>query len=211
MDTLPYKLEMRIYGKDTSYSDACRTFEKINGQNVNLSDDHCLAQGFWIEGDSMGGSRKGNYINGQRNGVWREFDKDGRLLTEWKYAEGIKVREISYSEGAGKVVVDKPFTGFFLENVWAVLIISGLILALRLAINSAIYNTENGTNYWLGFQASAFVPPNFMHNMMCIFTIWFWNYKPENKRWVYVSNMLSITIAAILLVLFIIYKQANDL
>jgi len=56
-DTLPYQEKMVIqtdtvyfgdktyYSGDTLYKGACRTFEKINGQIANQSDDHCLRQG----------------------------------------------------------------------------------------------------------------------------------------------------------------------
>lgn len=56
-----------------------------------------------------------------------------------------------------------------------------------------IYNSENNTDYWpIAFVAPGYVSDNYSHSLACVFTLWFSDYKPENRRLVLVSNTLSL-------------------
>lgn len=196
-DTLPYKLEMEIREGDTIYLGACRTFEKINGQIVNQSDDLCLRQGIWKITDSLGNYWTGNYNNNQRVGIWKQFDKSGKLLTETEEVsfgkDNYLVNEIDYTSGQPVTIIDKPFLAFYIKNLVAIMVILFVTFFGRTFINSNIYNSENGTDYSLiNFHFGPLFTKNFGHSLLCTYTFWFSNYKPNNRRLVIISNTMSI-------------------
>ena len=195
-DTLPYKLEMEIRDGDTAYLGACRTFEKINGQIVNQSDDHCLRQGLWTITDSLGNYWTGNYHDNNEVGIWRQFDKSGKLLKETEEVSFGKdtytIKEIDYTSGQPVTIIDKPFLAFYIKNLVAIMIIFFMTFFGRVFINSSIYNSENGTDFSpIFFHFGPLVTENFEHSLLCTFTFWFSNYKPENRRLVIISNTMS--------------------
>lgn len=127
-DTLPYQetMEVRENG-DTVFFSACWTFEKVNGKIVNQTDDHCLRQGLWIITDSLGNYRTGIYHNGNEKGIWKRFDKNGKLLKETEEVsfgkDTYKVKEIDYTSGQPVTLIDKPFLAFYIKNLLAIMII----------------------------------------------------------------------------------------
>jgi hypothetical protein len=208
-DTLPYKETMEIhkdteycatstiYPGDTTYSAPCACFEKINGKIVNLTDDNCLRQGLWLIKDSVGNYLTGNYKDGNEKGIWKKFNKYGKLL---KVTEEVslgdssyKIKEIDYSSGHAVTVVDRAFLAFYIKNFFIIIsIIFGSFFG-RILINNRIYNVENGTNYSpIAFVFPGYVSKNFTHSLLCTFTLWFFKYKPENKKRVLISNILSL-------------------
>jgi hypothetical protein len=196
-DTLPYKLEMEIRDGDTTYLGACRTFEKINGQIVNQSDDQCLRQGLWTITDSLGNYWTGNYHDNNEVGIWKRFDKSGKLLTETEEVSfgknTYKVKEIDYTSGQPVTLIDKPFLSFYIKNLVAIMVIFFVTFFGRVFINSSIYNIENGTDLSpIYFHFGPLVTKNFGHSLLCTFTFWFSNYKPENRRLVIISNTMSV-------------------
>jgi hypothetical protein len=197
-DTLPYKLEMEIRDGDTIYLQACRTFEKANGQIINQSDDHCLRQGLWRSTDSLGNYWTGNYHDNNAVGTWKQFDKSGKLLKETEEVsfgkDTYKVKEIDYSSGQPVTLIDKPFLSFYIKNLIAIMVIFFVTFFTRPFINSTIYNRENGTNLsplYFGLPFTKKYWEYASHSLMCVFTVWFFNYKPENRRLALVSNTLS--------------------
>ena len=197
-DTLPYKLEMEIRDGDTTYLGACWTFEKVNGQIINQSDDHCLRQGLWIITDSLGNYWTGNYHDNNEVGIWKKFDKSGKLLKETEEVsfgkDTYKVKEIDYTSGQPVTLIDKPFLSFYIKNLVAIIIIFFGTFFTRPFINSTIYNRENGTNlspHYFGLPFTKKYWEYASHSLMCVFTLWFFNYKPENRRLVLISNTLS--------------------
>lgn len=196
-DTLPYKLEMEIRDGDTMYLGACRTFEKINGQIVNQSDEHCLRQGLWTITDSLGNYWTGNYHNNNEVGFWKRFDKSGKLLTETEEVsfgkDTYNVKEIDYTSGQPVTLTDKLFLSFYIKNLVAIMVIFFMTFFGRVFINSNIYNIENETDLSpIYFHFGPLVTKNFGHSLLCTFTFWFSNYKPENRRLVIISNTMSV-------------------
>lgn len=186
-DTLLYKEEMRVNDGDTTYLGACWTFEKINGQIINQSDNKCHAQGFWIIKDSLGNSWKGDYQDGKRTGTWKQFDKFDKLLKEKETItinkDTYTLKEVDYSSGQPVILVDKPFLAFYLKNLLLITIILFVSFFSRIFINHRIYNIENGETVSIN---------NFKHNLLCTYSFWFSNYKPENRKLVLITNTLSI-------------------
>ncbi len=199
-DTLPYQDTMEVCENgDTVYLDACRTFEKLNGQIVNQSDDRCLRQGLWRITDSLGNYWSGNYHNNNEVGIWKRFDKSGKLLKEIEEVsfgkDTYKVKEIDYTSGQPVTLIDKPFLSFYIKNLIAIMVIIFGTFFTRPFINSTIYNRENGTNLSLLYFGLPFTKKYWeyaSHSLMCVFTLWFFNYKPENRRLVLISNTLSV-------------------
>lgn len=210
-DTLPYKTKIIIqtdtvyfganvyYPGDTLYEGTCQTFEKINGQIVNQSDEQCLRQNLWIIADSLDNYRTGNYHNNHEVGIWKWFDKDGKLLKETEKVslgkDTYTVKEIDYSSGRPVTIVDRDFFAFYIKNFFIIISIVFGALFTRPFINSKIYNREYGTNLsplYFGLPFTKKYSEYALHSLMCVFTIWFINYKPENKRLVIISNILSL-------------------
>ena len=198
-DTLPYQetMEVRENG-DTVYLGACRTFEKVNGQIVNQSDDHCLRQGLWIINDSLGNYWTGTYHNSNEKGIWKRFNKRGKLLKETEKVsfgkDTYKVKEIDYTSGQPVTIINKPFLSFYIKNLVVIMIILFGTFFTRPFINSTIYNRENGTDLsplYFGLPFTKKYWEYASHSLMCVFTLWFFNYKPENRRLVLISNTLS--------------------
>ncbi len=210
-DTLPYQDKLVIladteyygnkiyYPRDTLYEGACHTFEKINGQIVNLSDGECLRQGLWIITDSTGNYWTGIYKNNLAVGIWKQYDKNRKLIKEQEDitlgSDSYKVKETDYSGGQMKIITNRRFLAFFLKYFYIIVsIIFGAFFS-RYFINSKIYNRENGTHnpaIYFGFPFTKRYWEVFSHSIMCMFTFWFFNYKPENRRLVLISNTLSI-------------------
>ncbi len=207
-DTLPYQEKMVIqtdtvyfgdqtyYPGDTLYEGACRTFEKTNGQIVNQSDEHCLRQGLWTITDSLGNYWTGIYHDNNEVGIWKRFDKSGKLLKETEEVsiskDTYKVKEIDYTSGQPVTFIDKPFLAFYIKNLIAIMIIFFVTLFGRVFINSSIYNIENGTDFSpIYFHFGPLIAKNFGHSLLCTFTFWFSDYKPENRRLVIISNTMS--------------------
>src|SRR5690349_6746507 len=104
-DTLPYADKMVIqtdttyigdktfYPGDTLYEGTCESFEKIKGVIVNRTDASCLRQGLWIITDSIGNYWTGIYRDNIETGLWKLFDKDGRLIKE---SESISIGKKTY-------------------------------------------------------------------------------------------------------------------
>jgi hypothetical protein len=196
-DTLPYKEEIQIIDGDTSYLGACWTFEKVNGQIINQSDDHCLRQGIWVLTDSVGNYSTGDYKDGNEKGIWKKFNKYGKLLKETEEVSlgdsSYKVKEIDYSSGHAVTVVDRAFLAFYIKNFFIIITIIFGSFFSRIFINSEIYNVENGTNYSpIAFILPGYASKNFTHSLLCTFTLWFFKYKPKNKKLVLISNILSL-------------------
>ncbi|MBL7915538.1 MAG: hypothetical protein JNL49_10885 [Bacteroidia bacterium] len=196
-DTLLYQetMEVRENG-DTVYLGACWTFDKVNGQIVNQTDDRCLRQGLWIITDSLGNYWTGTYHNSEEIGIWKRFDKSGKILKESEKVsigrDTYKVKEIDYTSGQPLTLIDKPFLSFYIKNLVAIMVILFVTFFGRVFINSKIYNSENRTDFSpIYFHFGPLVTKNFGHSLLCIFTFWFSNYKPENKRLVLISNTLS--------------------
>ncbi|MEO5641841.1 MAG: hypothetical protein ABIQ40_11910 [Bacteroidia bacterium] len=196
-DTLPYKDEMEVRDGKAVYLGTCWTFEKINGQIINQQDRNCLSQGRWKISDDSGNYRIGDYIDGKSVGVWKHFDKAGKLLKETETVsigrDTYTIKEIDYSTGQAVTIVNKPFLAFYLKNLFVIVIILFVSFFSRIFINSRIYNIENGTkNSPIYLQLGPLVTNNFGHSVLCTFSFWFSNYKPENKRLVLITNTLSI-------------------
>ncbi|MCO5280543.1 MAG: hypothetical protein M9931_05730 [Chitinophagales bacterium] len=104
-----------------------------------------------------------------------------------------KVKEIDYTSGQPVTIIDKPFLAFYIKNLVAIMVILFVTFFGRVFINSSIYNSENGTDFSpIYFHFGPLVTKNFGHSLLCTFTFWFSNYKPENKRLVIISNTMSV-------------------
>lgn len=196
-DTLPYREEMEIHNGDTVYLGVCWTFEKTNGQIINQQDKNCIPFGHWIITDSIGNYKVGEYENGKPTGIWKEFNKNHNLLKESETIsignETYKIKEIDYSNGKAVIITDKPFLAFYLKNILLIAVIFFITFFSRIFINSKIYNIENGTKLTPIYSPFDSIKTNyFEHNLKCTFSFWFSNFKPENKKRVIISNILSI-------------------
>jgi hypothetical protein len=202
-DTLLYKETMEIKENgDTVYLGACWTFEKLNGQIITQSDDHFLRQGLWKITDSIGNYSTGNYRDNHEVDIWKYFDRTGKLIKETEEVsfgkDTYKVKEIDYSSGKPVTIIDKSFLSFYINNLVAILVIFFGTFFGRIFINSSIYNLENGTDFSpIYFHFGPLVSKNFGHSLLCTFTFWFSNYKPENRQLVIISNIMSVIALAI--------------
>lgn len=208
-DTVPYQLEIIIqtdtvhygnktyYPGDTLFEGACQTFEKINGKIVNQTDAYCLNQGVWTISDSLGNYWSGIYRDNKKIGVWKHYDKNGKLLKEVEEialdSKVYRIKEIDYSSGKPITVINKPLLSFYIKNLYAFMIIFFVAFFGRIFVNSKIYNNENGTDFslfYIGFGKLA--DKKAAHGILCFFTFWFFKYDPKNRWLVITSNSLSL-------------------
>ena len=54
----------------------------------NGCDDEGRRTGLWSEADPHGGTITGEYVDGERHGVWRHYFADGLLRSEGEYRRG---------------------------------------------------------------------------------------------------------------------------
>ena len=219
-DTLPYKETMEIhkdteytvystiYPGDTTYSVPCACFERINGKIMNLTDDNCLQQGFWIIKDTTGDYMTGIYKNGLETGIWKYYKRNGKLkrIVEKLILEdeSIDIKEIDFSTGHAVTTKNKTFLAFYIKYYSAIWYLFIGIFIIRVFINSRIYNIEFDTNYSpIYFYIPFFTTKNFYHSIICTFTFWFFNYKTENRRLVIISNTLSLIAFSIIITLIV--------
>jgi hypothetical protein len=219
-DTLPYADKIVIqtdttylggktfYPGDTLYESTCETFEKIKGLIVNWTDADCLRQGIWIITDSLGNYWTGIYHDNIQMGMWKLFVKNGKLIKETETIsvgkETYEIKEVDYSSGHAVTIIDKPFLAFYLKNIYLIVGLFFITFFGRAFINSKIYNVENRTKYSpIYFYFPRYLSANFTHSLLCTFSFWFSNYKPENRRLVIISNTLSVIALGLIFGIFI--------
>jgi len=131
--------------------------------------------------------RSDYYDNG--NHIIKQIDRiktlDGR---------NVKVREVLFKGRKEVVTYNKTlFAKIYYRFTKEYMIVVFFFMFSRVFINSRIYNRENGTKLSpIYFYIGPFVSKNYEHSIMCTFTFWFFKYKPENKRLVYISNTFSL-------------------
>jgi hypothetical protein len=196
-DTLLYKEEIEIHKTDTFFNGTCWTFEKINGQVINQQDKNCIPFGQWMITDCIGNYKVGEYMDGKPIGIWKQFNKKGKLLKESETVsigrETYTIKEIDYSSGKATIIIDKPFLAFYLKNLFSIAVVFFITFFSRVFINSKIYNIENSTKLQsIHLPLDSIKADNFEHNIKCTFSFWFSNYKTENRKRVLITNTLSI-------------------
>lgn len=202
------------------YSAPCQTFEKLNGQIINLKTADCRSTGFWIIEDDDGLTKKGNYNeNGKKTGTWKTYDQNGQLINEIEYASIANdthiLKEINYKNGRAEIVSEKTwFASFYLRNVLSVAIILGRAFFIRPFINSPIYNRINGTDYSpIYFHFGPIVSNNFGHSLQCIFTFWWRTNKlhEKDKTLGWINKVLSVIAVGGLLCLLVGFAISGEL
>lgn len=197
-DSLPYEAEITIqkdtfyglqktyYPGDTMFSYPCESFEKINGRVINYVDINCHRQGLWTIYDTIGNYCTGKYLNNEKVGLWKYYNKNKKLIKEIEdvYLDdnAYRVIENDYSNGRKNIVIYKPLLSFWIKNDIFILIVMFGCFFFRVFINSIIYNNEND------------ISPVTITNdriLLYLFTLWFFKFKPENKTFVIISNSLS--------------------
>jgi len=58
-------------------------------QSPNQVDERGQKIGMWTEADSHGGVMMGEYVEGERHGVWRHHFADGSVRSEGRYDKGV--------------------------------------------------------------------------------------------------------------------------
>ncbi len=156
----------------------------------------------------------GEYRNNEQRGSWRYFDRKGRL-TEYSFdmpiwrrtnyfdtmgnivkevdyttciKETIKVRDVEYINGQKKVIMNKMYIDTFIMHFMAYyMVVLFFFFFSRIPINYIFY-TREGTKFPEYFMLS---PKTFVS----LFSFWFTNYKPENKRLAKLNNTFFFLIA----------------
>ena len=167
---------------------------------------HIAAVGFYEHNKPIGEWRfydeKGYYCGkSYPMTLWRRtdlYDTSGHLIKQTDVItcvnDDVTVRDVEYINHREKVLLNKTlFAKLYLRFVIPFGIICLGTFFSRVFINSVIYNKEYGTHFSpIVFYMPGYVSKNFEHSLMCTFTFWFWDYKPENKTLVIISNTLSV-------------------
>lgn len=155
----------------------------------------------------------GEYNNNEIGENWRFFDRKGRLtertfpMTLWirhdyydtlgkiirevDYTKcmdkNIEVRDVEYANGQEKVILHKMLIEIFIFRYMAYYL--GLFFFLffsRAFINYAIYTREDEK---FPYKQKWFHPSNLT---ISLYSFWFSNCKPENRRLVFLTNTFTI-------------------
>ncbi|PKL80758.1 MAG: hypothetical protein CVV25_03395 [Ignavibacteriae bacterium HGW-Ignavibacteriae-4] len=197
---------------DTSFTHTCETFEKVKGENINYTNKACSRVGKWIIYNDDQTIDKGYYNDdGNRDGVWKSFDSNGKLIKKIEYVKTlndiVKVEEIDYKNGEKFVIRDDPWLyRFYLKYYIIINLIGAFCFFKKFTINNKIYNIENNTNVALFYFSPFKAAKEFNHFMNCLFKFkWKINtLKDENKSRAKVSNIYSAISLALLLGIFFV-------
>ena len=209
-DTLPFKKTVKIYQDtihlehktifpgDTGYLIPCQTFEKVDGQIINMKTADCRPTGFWVIESDDGLIKKGNYNEkGKKTGTWKTYDQNGQLKEEIEYASVANdtyiLKEINYKDGQAEIVSEKTwFASFYLRNVLLIAVVIMGAFFSRVPLNMTTARRQYGQKpvFWFPFVTSFDKAMRYMIGTM--FTFWWTNLKPENKSLGRLSNFLSI-------------------
>lgn len=157
----PYKGNLkdgqaRIYSKEDGRVIWLIRYEKdavINREAINRFDAEGNKTGLWIEFHPNEVKKlEGNYVNGKRDGIFKEYDENGKLLNIYDYSEGelvdnetsldvIEQDKYYYPSGQIKRIETKQgskkqgFTKTFDEN--------GNVILSQIFINDTLYAEGN--------------------------------------------------------------------
>ena len=209
-DTVPYHRKIKIYKDtfsfgqitkypgDTSFSVPCNTFEKRNGEIINVRSKRCLRQGYWRIKDDTGYVHKGYHTkDGNRTGLWRIYTPEGKLYSEKEYISIVDdtyiLKSVVFDKHGQPITISEKswFAKFYLRNVLPIWLIIGFSMFLRAPVNAAIAQREDGQKpvLWIPFDTS--FDDSMRYMIAVLFTFWVSGLSPENKWLGIISNSLS--------------------
>jgi len=80
------------------------SFGEVISDTINLVDKENRKQGSWIEYCNGTKIREGNYINNKKNGIWKNYRKDGVLSYVVQFVDGIPNGEMRSYFSNGKLL-----------------------------------------------------------------------------------------------------------
>lgn len=138
------------------------------------------------------------------------FDSLEKLINKTEYAynglgESRIVEDVEYKNGQEFYKTnDSELTRFFHKNVELIMIFFFLTLFLRVPINHIIYNRQgNKENVLFWFPGRGNYFESLFHGLRCMWTFWWFKYRPENKGLV-TSNLILSIISILIFVIVII-------
>ena len=85
----------------------------------NETDEQGRNIGMWTEADSHGGVMTGEYVEGQRHGVWRHYFVDGSVRSEGTYDRGVVDGPWTWYRSTGGLLQRGGFLGAEKHGFWA--------------------------------------------------------------------------------------------
>jgi antitoxin component YwqK of YwqJK toxin-antitoxin module len=84
----------------------------------NALDEHGRKSGLWVEADPHGGAMTGEYVDGERQGVWRHSFVDGSLRSEGAYDRGTLHGPWTWYRASGGLLQRGGFLGDEKHGHW---------------------------------------------------------------------------------------------
>ena len=84
----------------------------------NRLDDQGRKTGQWTEEDAHGGFMTGQYVAGQREGIWRHYGEDGNLRSEGGFADGLVHGHWRWWRANGQLLQRGDFDHEKREGLW---------------------------------------------------------------------------------------------
>jgi antitoxin component YwqK of YwqJK toxin-antitoxin module len=141
------------------------------------------------------------------------FDSLEKLISKTEYAynglgETRIVEDVEYENGKESYKTnDSELTRFFHKNAELIMIIFFLSFFLRVPINHIIYNRqENKENVLFWFPGRGNYFESLFHGLRCMWTFWWFKFRPENKGLV-TSNLILSIISILIFVIGIIASK----
>ena len=181
------------------YDDSTRTLAGIGEFNSNKEGEN------WKYFDRKGRLTELTY----HMPLWTRhdyYDTIGKLSKEADYTasagDDIKVREVIYTNGHQKIILNKMLIDIFILHFMGYYLgLFFFFLFSRVVFNVIIY-TREGTKFEVYFGIFYTIL------LASLYSFWFSNYKPENRRLVVITNTFSI-IAGIMFFGLIILSIIN--
>jgi antitoxin component YwqK of YwqJK toxin-antitoxin module len=123
----------------------------------NRLDDEGRKTGQWAEEDAHGGFVVGEYVAGQREGIWRHYADDGRLRSEGGYADGLLHGQWTWWRANGQLLQRGDFDHEKRHGLWERWTAEGAL------IDSGRYEQDEKVGEWHYYHPDGTIKKTTVH------------------------------------------------
>ena len=123
----------------------------------NELDDKGRKTGIWTEADSHAGVMTGEYVEGDRHGVWRHFFVDGSVRSEGAYDKGLVDGAWTWYRSTGGLLQRGGFLGTQKHGLWERWDVDGNL------IDSGTWDHGKKSGEWTSFNPDGTVKRTTTH------------------------------------------------
>lgn len=139
---------------------------------------------------------RGEYVDGKKNGLWKRFNKQGELCSEYVFVDDLIKTQIEIGrDGKRNVILNRSGVAIFFLNNKFLLFMLGLlpIVGIRSFWNIVVWNKIYRTNYIPGF--TKFKKGEFNANFYSVIIFWWFKSDGDDseiRMFKKIGNWISI-------------------